>query len=281
MKIFLTGGTGFIGSHFINSAIDSDIEIKAIKRSIKSIPKIKIQNNVEWLTKDFIDVSNSDLTGTDILVHLAAHSANVPYDTLENCIRYNVIEPLILFNKAKDAGVKKIIVTGSCFEYGTSGEKYDYIPADAPLDPTQSYPTSKAMASIAFKQFAIENKIQLFYLRVFQVFGDGEADSRFWPSLRKAALSGEDFHMSFGEQIRDFIEVNELVKILISECRKIYSQKENIYKVSNVGTGNPQSLIDFAKFWWKVWNAKGNLIVGTLPYRQGEIMRYVPLINNC
>jgi nucleoside-diphosphate-sugar epimerase len=65
-----------------------------------------------------------------------------------------------------------------------------------------TYPASKAAASIAFTQWSIENQLKLKYLRIFQVFGEGEAESRLWPSLRKAALSGNDFDMTHGEQIR-------------------------------------------------------------------------------
>jgi len=280
MKIFLTGGTGFIGSHFINAALNAGHEIKALRRSDNSAPKVQIPNKVNWLTKQFGDVTINDLQGTDLLVHLAAHSANVPYDSLENCIKYNVTEPLKLFKIAKEAGVKKIIVTGSCFEYGLSGERYEYIPSNAPLEPSLTYPTSKAISSIAFKQFAIENKVQLNYFRIFQVYGEGELESRLWPSLKKAALKGEDFPMTMGGQIRDFIEVKSLANTLVVESEKIFSQIEINCKISNIGTGVPQSILEFSKYWWSKWNAKGSLLIGDLKYREGEIMRYVPLIEN-
>ena len=41
--------------------------------------------------------------------------------------------------------------------------------------------------------------------RIFQVFGEGEHETRFWPSLHRAAQAGDDFEMTLGEQVRDFI----------------------------------------------------------------------------
>jgi len=187
MKIFLTGGTGFIGSHFLSQVLGKDYKIKALQRTLTSKPKITLDKQPEWLQKSMAAVSIEDLADCEILVHLAAHSANFPYDSLENCIKYNVTEPLSLFLKAKEAGINKFVVAGSCFEYGTSGERYDFIPTDAPLEPTNTYSTSKAMAALAFRNFALENNVSLSLQRIFQVYGIGELEQRLWPSLKKAA----------------------------------------------------------------------------------------------
>ena len=275
MKLFVTGGTGFIGSHFLNVATAQGFSIKALKRTSTSKPRISLKRNPEWLEKSLLEVNKEDLYDVDVIVHFAAHSANVPYDTLSNCIRYNVTEPLALFQKAHEAGVKRFVVAGSCFEYGSSGEKYDKIPINAPLEPTHSYPTSKAMATIAFKQFAIEKDVELSIHRIFQVFGEGELESRLWPSLRKAALEGKDFPMTKGEQIRDFINVQEVAKYFTSACQPNFENKEMVY---NVGSGRPQTLLEFSQYWWSKWNAKGKLLPGILPYRAGEVMKYVPEI---
>lgn len=280
MKIFLTGGTGFIGSHFLSQGLEMDFKIKALQRKPTSKPKISLDKQPEWLQKSISEVSIKDMTDCDVLVHLAAHSANFPYDTLEDCIKYNVTEPLNLFLKAKEAGINKFVVAGSCFEYGTSGERYEFIPIDAPLEPTNSYSTSKAMATLAFKNFALENNVSLSIQRIFQVYGIGELETRLWPSLKKAALSGEDFPMTEGEQIRDFINVKDVARQLI-KCGVILSETKgpSNFIIENLGSGNPQSIYEFSKYWWQKWGSKGNLMVGKLPYREKEVMRFVPKIN--
>ena len=100
MRIFLTGGTGFIGSHFINAAHDLDCEIYALKRLKSSICKIQIYKEPIWIESSFDKIQFEDLTPIDIFVHLAAHSANQPYDTLENCLHKNLTLPLKVFRKA-------------------------------------------------------------------------------------------------------------------------------------------------------------------------------------
>jgi nucleoside-diphosphate-sugar epimerase len=278
MKIFLTGGTGFIGSHFLNLAMKEGHELLVLKRSKKSVPRVDLINDPSWLNKEIKDVTAEDLKGIDVILHLAAHSANVPYDRLDNCMLKNVLEPLALFERAAEAGVGKFVVAGSCFEYGQSGERYDFIPVSAPLEPTQTYPASKALASTAFYQFAIENKVQLSYHRIFQVFGKGELETRLWPSLRRAAKRGEDFEMTKGEQVRDFVEVEQVALKFLEAVQDIFTDNSLNPKFRNIGSGRPQSILEFSKYWWSKWEAKGSLVVGVKEYRQGEIMRYVPEI---
>lgn len=276
MNIFLTGGTGFIGSHFINEALNQGHHVLAIKRSATSKPRVLLKKEPTWLEKEMTQVTIDDLLNIDVVVHLAAHSANVPYDTLENCILKNVIDPLQLFRKAVEARITKFVVAGSCFEYGKSGERYDFIPVDAPLEPTQAYPASKALSSIAFYQFAIENKVQLSYHRIFQVFGEGELETRLWPSMRQAALNGEDFPMTEGEQVRDFIEATQVAQKFLEATNNILHSTSTVPEYHNLGSGNPQSILEFSKYWWEKWGATGKLLVGVKPYRTGEVMRYVP-----
>ncbi|MBK1882476.1 NAD(P)-dependent oxidoreductase [Luteolibacter pohnpeiensis] len=276
MKIFLTGGTGFIGSHFINQAHAVGHEIIALRRSPASVPRVPLGKAPVWLDKAMPDLQPADFIGSDTLVHLAAHSANVPYDTLEACIQHNVIEPIQMIRTASVAGIQKYVIAGSCFEYGRSGERYDKIPPNAPLEPTLSYPASKAAASVAFHSLAQELSIKLSIHRIFQVFGEGEDPGRLWPSLRKAALAGESLEMTPAEQVRDFINVTEVAAQLLAAID--LEPLPGIPLVMNLGTGEEMTLRNFAEHWWKTWNASGTLHFGAKPYRDGEIMRYIPLV---
>lgn len=276
MKIFLTGGTGFIGSHFINDAHKDGHEMVVLKR-ISSQPRIEISKDPVWITGQLDRNFKREFDGCDVLVHLAAHSTNEPYDTLENCLYWNLTASLKLIRQAIASGVNKFVIAGSCFEYGQSGERYDYIPTDAPLEPTSSYSVSKAAATLALRQLCIEYSIQLQFLRIFQVFGEGENKNRLWPSLRKAALAGEDFPMTKGEQIRDFIPVSDVSKKFVGAL-SFTDIEPGLPKTVNVGSGNPQTILNFSEFWWKKWKAKGKLLPGALPYRDNEVMRFVPYL---
>jgi UDP-glucose 4-epimerase len=278
MRIFLTGATGFIGSHFVNQALKAGHTVLGLRRSPASQPRIPLLQEPLWLDKSMEKVVADDLSGYDILVHLAAHSANVPYDNLIKCLEWNLIAPLHLFEQARTAGIKKYLVAGSCFEYGISGNDCSFITPEAPLQPTQTYPASKAAASIAFMQWARQYQLSLSLLRIFQVFGEGEASGRLWPSLRRAALAGEDFPMTLGEQIRDFINVEDVSRAFIAEAEALIGQEAGV-SVKNLGSGCPQSIREFSEKWWNTWQASGKLLVGELPYREGEVMRYVPKVD--
>lgn len=273
MKIALTGGTGFIGSHFLNQALAEDHAILAIRRSPSSKPRIHLDQEPIWLDRQLDEVCSKELEGCEVLVHLAAHTGNVPYDSLANCLRWNLIAVLELFEQARQAGIKRFIVAGSCFEYGRSGEHYSEIPSDAPLEPTNSYAASKAVASIALLQWAKEHKLSLEILRIFHVYGEGESESRFWPSLRKAALAGEDFPMTEGEQIRDFMAVEDVARTFLNRATMINWPSAAV-QVFNLSSGEPISIRSFAQRCWEHWDANGKLLFGKMSYRSGEVMRY-------
>jgi nucleoside-diphosphate-sugar epimerase len=198
-----------------------------------------------------------------------------PFDKLANCLRWNLMAVLALFEQARLAGIRRYVVAGSCFEYGHSGERYDAIPTDAPLEPTNSYATSKAAASIALQQWAEEHQLSLEILRVFHVYGEGEAKTRFWPALRHAALTGNDMPMTKGEQIRDFLAVQDVAATFLGRSVHPSNHHQNV-RVLNLSSGTAGTLADFAQHWWQQWGAQGRLLLGEIPYRTGEVMQYIP-----
>ena len=274
MEIFLTGGTGFIGSHFINAAIRDGHEVVAIRRKCSS-PRIKIMGKPMWVEGNLDDDFMEYLNKCDVLVHLAAHGVVNGKDDLDECLYWNVTATYALCKQAYEAGISKFIIGGSCFEYGMSGEQYNFIPVTAPLEPVTSYAASKAAASVLLYGWAVEKKFYMQIMRIFHVFGEGEAETRLWPSLHKAAIAGDDFEMTKGEQVRDFINVNDVVQHLVAALQfdSIIAGRP---KVHNVGSGFPQSVLEFCSFWWKKWEARGNLKPGSLPYQKNEVMRFVP-----
>ena len=130
---------------------------------------------------------------------------------------------------------------------------------------------------MAFCCLAVEQQLKIQIPRIFQVYGEGELESRLWPSMRKAAMNGEDFPMTKGEQVRDFIEVTSVAEKLVNAL-SFNGVQSGIPHLYNLASGKPQTLLDFCEYWWKQWEAEGKLLVGALPYRDNEVMRFVPLI---
>lgn len=277
MRIFVTGGTGFIGTHFLRQAIDRGHEVIAQRRP-GAQTRLPLIRDPVWVDRQLDGNFEDALRECDVLVHLAAHTPNPPYATLSECLYWNVQASLQLASQAYLCGIKKFVIAGSCFEYGIAAEGLNLITTNTPLQPTLSYPTSKAAASVAFEGFAREHQSKLKILRIFQVYGEGEDSKRFWPALRQAAFAGDDFPMSFGEQVRDFVAVEEVAKQFCDHLdfsNSIAGRPE----VHHVASGHPQSLLSFAEYWWQRWHAKGSLKPGAVPYRRNEIMRLVPALN--
>lgn len=275
MKIFVTGGTGFIGSLFLKQALAARHEVIALRLPGER-PKIPpATTQPEWVEGSLADNWSHQMLSCEALVHFAAVGVSPQTASWDQLYAVNVQQSLNLWLLAANARVKRFVICGSCFEYGKSGERFKFIPADAPLEPANAYAASKAAATVTALAFAVEKQIELIVLRPFHVFGEGQHESNFWPSLRKAALAGEDFPMTAGEQMRDFIPVEAVANVFAGALSRT-DLRPGEPKIENVGTGKPQTLRGFAEFWWKQWNAKGKLEIGALPYRPNEVMRYVP-----
>ena len=281
MKIFLSGGTGFIGSHFIDELLSEKYASKhysilAIKRE-ESSTRINLRKYPNWRIGSLTDDWSNDLKNCDVLVHMASAGVIYDGDNWEKCMETNVINSISLWQQAINAGIKRIIILGSCSEYGISGYNFQKIPIDAQLIPTNAYGASKAAASVAAQALCIESKIEMAILRAFHVYGPGEHPERFWASLVKSAKDGKDFEMTEGAQVRDFQYVRDTVRQIE---RFLSDEYLEIGKplIKNLGTGFGQTLLNFAQTEWKKQNATGKLLPGKRPYRKDEVMNYVPLI---
>lgn len=274
MKIFVTGGTGFVGSHFLQQALEAGHEVIALRRP-GSQTRIPLIQQPFWIEGALDGDYSEQLKGVEVLVHLASHTPNPPYAPLDECLYWNVFASLKLAHQALAAGVKAYLVAGSCFEYGQAAEGLEFIDTNTPLAPTLSYPTSKAAASLAFEGFAREHGLKLKLLRIFQVYGEGEQATRLWPSLKRAALAGDDFPMSAGEQIRDFIAVEKVAEQFVQHL-DFSAARAASPEIHHVASGNAQSLLEFSNLWWQHWGATGRLQPGALPYRKNELFRLVP-----
>ena len=82
--------------------------------------------------------------------------------------------------------------------------------------------------------------------------------------------------MTLGQQIRDFIPVEDAAGQLLHACHEDVVPGAPL--VANLGTGRPQTLRAFAEDWWSHWQARGTIKFGEVPYREGEVMRYAPEI---
>jgi len=276
MKLFVTGGTGFVGSYFLHYALTAGHTILATHRPTADVTKAP---RLEWLECELDALLPAVMVGCDALIHFAAVGVSPKPASREEMSYWNVSVPLQLMETAKAAGVQRVVVAGSFAEYGRSADLYDLITPDAPLLPTSSYAASKAANFTTSHAAAIELGLELCYLRVFSAYGIGQSEVNFWPALRVAALAGRDFPMTRGEQVRDFVPIEDVAREFLYAATRT-DINAGIPRVWNVGSGIPVSIREFALYWWNTWQAKGKLQIGALPYRPNECMRFVPEITD-
>jgi nucleoside-diphosphate-sugar epimerase len=278
MKLFLTGGTGFVGSHFLRQALADGHEVVAQRRP-DSRARLSLDHEPAWVDRPLDSDFSDELLGCDAVVHLAAHTPNPPYAPLDECLYWNVYATARLLQQASAQGVRDILVAGTCFEYGTAAAGQDFVHPGTETRPTLTYPISKAAATTSCLGLARHLGLRLQVLRIFQVFGEGEAATRFWPSLCQAAKEGRDFPMSAGLQIRDFVPVEQVARAFL-DALNFAGVEPGHPHIRNVGTGHAQSLLAFAQYWWATWSATGRLQPGEVGLRPGELPRLVANIQD-
>jgi nucleoside-diphosphate-sugar epimerase len=276
MKYFIVGATGFIGSHLVDDLYKKNHQITA---TFRKSPGLRIASVAEpfWLPRSLDQITVDDLIGHDVLIFLAA--AGMPNNpekvSFDEMFYYNLTCLIKILQAAKDAKIKKILLCSTFKEYGSSAAEYDFIPTTAPLLPTTPFSCSRVAGFYAAQAFAYQHSISIEYIRFFNVYGEGENELDLWTALRNAAILGQDFDMTPAEQIRDYIDVKDVV---IQLGRIVDLPISNTLKVHHIASGQPIMLKDFADYWWKHWDAKGKIIYGALPYRTYESMRIVAKI---
>ena len=97
-------------------------------------------------------------------------------------------------------------------------------------------------------------------MRIFPVYGPGENKKRLYPSLLRAAKKGDDFFIKNPFETRDFTNVQFVSKILF-DAMNFNKKKFKSYQVWHVSKNEPNLIKSFAKKYWKIYDAKGKLIL--------------------
>ena len=273
MKVLLTGGTGFIGSYLIKELLLAGHEVIATRRP-GSKPAISLIANPIWLDRSFFELTLADLEGIDVLVHLASAGVSPKQASWTDLEQVNVAAGLQLIDLAHQAGVRRFVATGTCLEYGSEAGAWQHIPPSAALRPVTPYGASKAAGFFMLNSFASTHLIEFFYGRIFTAYGEGQYAANLWPSLYAAALTGADFPMTSGEQIRDFISVQEVATHL-----RVAVERNDLIPgrplVVNIGSGTGLRVLDFVMNEWQRLRAQGSLRPGALPSRVDQTDRLV------
>jgi len=244
LRVLVTGGAGFIGSHLVRELISLGYEVRVLDNlSRGSLENLgEALNEVELVIGDVRDpeVTARAVSGVDAVVHLAA-LVNV-----EESVRlpelYTEVNLMGTLNLAKASRrVDSFVFSSSASVYGDPVKVP--IPEAHPLSPKSPYAASKAAAELYVKTYSNLYGFRYVILRLFNVYGPRQPRSYSGVVVEfvRRALRGEPpIIYGDGEQTRDFIYVSDAVKAVVAALR---SKVSGVY---NVGSGTPTKILDLA-----------------------------------
>lgn len=284
MKILVTGGAGYIGSHTCVELLESGYEVVVVDNFSNSKPDV-LDKIKEITNKDFTfyegDVCDKHLMdkiftneNIDAVIHFAGYKAvgesvKLPLMYYRN----NIDSTLTLCEVMNKHNVKKLVFSSSATVYGSP--KTLPIKEDFPLSTTNPYGATKLMIEGILKDLYIsDNSWSIAVLRYFNPIGAHESGligenpndipNNLMPYIVKVATGeleclnvfGNDYDTKDGTGVRDYIHVVDLSKGHISAIEKIKDTTGIDYY--NLGTGNGYSVLEIVENFSRVNNVKVN-----------------------
>ena len=221
MKILITGGSGFIGSHIVEHFQDTAEEIRVLDNL-----RTGYRHNLAGLKHTFIEGSITDralveqaVEGVDYVFHLAA-LVSVPESMSKpgECVDINVHGLLNVLEASANAGVKKLVFASSAAIYGDN-PTVPKLEAMFP-EPKSPYAITKLDGEYYLGMYHSEGRLETAAIRFFNVFGPRQdpkgAYAAAVPIFIEKAVRNEDITVfGDGEQTRDFIYVKDIVGALV------------------------------------------------------------------
>jgi UDP-glucose 4-epimerase len=253
MRLLVTGGTGFLGKPFVKRALKEGHEIVLISRqqvADKGVTAVK----ADLTDKDSLNSAKSQVGSIDAIVHLGALVYKKPEeDVADQMALANVVGTAYLLEVfGKDA---KVIVNGS------TAEIYGLPEADRPIHedmlprPASNYGASKLAGEYFANVFAARNNVPVVNLRFSVMYGAPDPIARAIPNFIKKAVAGEPLEIYGGEELRDYLHVEDAVESIMCALKATASG------TYNVGSGKGTSVKDAAEAIVDLAKSKSTLTV--------------------
>jgi UDP-glucose 4-epimerase len=268
MKVLITGGAGFIGSHLVEY-FQGKAEVRVLDNLRSGYRKNLDGFKVEFIEGDILDRNavKEAVKGVDYVFHLAA-MISVPESMFKpiECVDINVRGLLIVLEEAAAAGVKKLCFSASAAIYGDNPavpKRENMLP-----EPKSPYAVTKLDGEYYCDIFTKEGKLQTVCMRYFNVFGPRQDPKSAYaaavPIFTAKAVANEQIAIfGDGEQTRDFIYVKDIV------AANVFMAENNFTGVYNVAYGKKITINCLVEKIKKITGSSSK--VAHLPERAGDV----------
>jgi len=273
MRVLITGGAGFIGSHLVEY-LQADDEIIVLD-DLRSGSLANLSHvNCRFLQGSVLDPEILEFAcrGVEQVYHLAA-LVSVPESMAapEVCVDINVTGTLRVLAAAKQAGAVKVVIASSAAVYGDN-PRVPKVETMSP-EPRSPYAMTKLDGEFYCDLFDRERGLPTASLRFFNVFGPRQNPKSAYaaavPIFIEKALRGEPLTIfGTGHQTRDFVYAKDIVSALAYAGRS-----EGVRGVFNVGYGTSTSVLELAQQVLECVESKS--IIEYRPPRIGDVMHSV------
>ena len=272
MRILVTGGAGFQGSHLVEKWVEVGHQVTVLNtfsdRAMRNLSFISDRVVIVWGSVTDREIVEKTVRGHDVVAHLAAH-INVD-ESLRNPRMYtdvNLGGTLNVLEAVKDTGAR-LIYASSCEVYGHAEQSP--VAESAELRPHSPYAASKAAADRTCFAYYQSFGLDVVIVRPCNVFGERQKSGRggaVIPIFASLAAEGRPLTVfGDGSQRREYIHISDL-----TNAYDLILRSEDLSGTTiNVGTGETPSVKEIAEF---IGDETG-VSIDYGPARPGEVSRF-------
>lgn len=265
----VTGASGFIGTHLVSRLLSEGRHVSAVVRSSSVLPA-EWRGRVRVIACD--DFSDGNLrrlveAPADVVFHLAAYGVKPDHRDVGEMLRVNVELPAALARLCGEWRAR-MVMAGTFSEYRSPAAR-NLVTEDSPLQMRKLYGASKAAGGLMASAAAHDSGASFRLLRLFKVYGAGEAPHRLLPALVTGLSKRERVAISAGTQVLDFVHVDDVIQAMLRADAHAF-EKGGI-ATWNVATGRGHSVREFAESVARAMQADASLLgFGALPVRKDD-----------
>jgi GDP-4-dehydro-6-deoxy-D-mannose reductase len=254
MKAFITGATGFVGTHLADFLACQGIEVWGTSRSEVS----KVSHSGKWnlLRLDLSDeeamIKTFNHLQPDMIFHLAGQSSvRASWDHKLETFDANVMLTIRLLESIRKSTAKDatVLTVGSSEEYGEARQEEIPIREETPLRPISPYGVSKAAVYLLARQYYLTSGMRVIHVRPFNHIGPGQrpgfVTSDFAKQISEIEAGFRPPVMEVGNLTaeRDFLDVRDIVRAYYMIALK--GKSGEVYNVCSSTPVKIQSILDF------------------------------------